>query len=118
MYLLNQSVPELIDVERLPRQEAVRYVIVDPTTRKELGFVKACHTVQGWVEYYRTLPCMPDDPQCVRFDGKPTLRKFAEFIVDKEHVLRCPTYRKERDFDVVERQTGIILKQVRRQSSR
>lgn len=113
MIELVENVPELIDSERMSAREAARFVLVDPSSRRELAFVRACHTVEGWVEYYRTVDCMPDDPLCIRYDGKPLCRRFVEYVRDDQGVLRCPTYRKFRDFDVVERGTGALLKQVR-----
>ena len=112
MILLSQILPDILDVEKTPDISS-KYFLVDPTSRRELAFVKGANLITGEVEYYKTVQCDADDPECVKFDHSPIKRKFAEFVVDKDHVLRCPTYKKFRDFDVVERLSGAIVKQVR-----
>ena len=119
IFLVSQPVPDVLDAEKMSQAEGARYRLVDPVSRRELALVKACSTTEGWIDFYRTYVCAPDDPQCIRFDTRPICRRFAEHVIEGGF-LRCPTFRKYRDFDLVERETGAVVRQVRpaRQSSR
>ena len=112
VFLIGQQLPDVLDVEKMTSEESFRYRLLDPPSRREIWFVKAASVVDGWVEVYCTLECAPNDPQVIKFDGKPTCRRFAENVV-KDGFLRCPTVKIYRPFDVIERSTGAIVKQVR-----
>ena len=114
MIALFTKIPEVLDASILPQEEAYRYYLVDPWSRRELGLVKACHTTEGWVDFYKTVACMDTDPDCIKYNNRSISRRFRGEI--KDGMLICPTFRRYRAFDIVERATGLTVKQVRPQS--
>lgn len=100
--------PQVIDAASEIGQ-AVR--LLDPATGQEVELpLKRVHLGEGWVEAYDTVPCLPDDPLCIRFGDRPIMRRYRYPLALG---AAFPTVRQVMDFDVADKRTGLLLASVR-----